>query len=132
MIQVNGTYGNLTASFSGVTTTSGSFGIGIAAGTNTSDYAMYISNAAANTQYFKVTGDGKTIVGNGSNDGVGTLQVKGAATFSSTIKTGATSYGAGAVKFGIRNAGSATGAGGYMAIEIDGSTYFLNLFTSTP
>ena len=56
----------------------------------------------------------------------------GAATFSSTIKTGATSYGAGAVKFGIRNAGSATGAGGYMAIEIDGTTYFLNLFTSTP
>ena len=51
---------------------------------------------------------------------------------SGSIKTGTTSYGAGAIKLGIRNAGTAIGVGGYMAIEIDGSTYFLNLYTTTP
>jgi hypothetical protein len=86
-LQVKGTYGNLTASFSGVTTTGGSFGIGIAAGTNTSDYAMYISNAAANTQYFKVTGDGNTIIGNGGNNGF-KLEVNGTGKFTGALGIG--------------------------------------------
>jgi len=51
---------------------------------------------------------------------------------SGSIKTGTTSYGRGAIKLGIRNAGTAVGLGGYMAIEIDGTTYFINLFTTTP
>jgi hypothetical protein len=86
-LQINGTYGNLTANFIGVTTASGSFGIGIAAGTNTSDYAMYISNAAANTQYFKVTGDGNTIIGNGSNNGY-KLEVNGTGKFTGALSIG--------------------------------------------
>ena len=78
-------------------------------------------------------------IGTSTNNPSGTLTKNfqiastGAATFSSTIKTGATSYGAGAIKLGIANAGAgAVNIGGYMAIEIDGTTYFLNLYTSTP
>jgi len=75
--------------------------------------------------------NGDLTIGSVPSTGVGNL-FAGAATFSSTIKTGTTSYGAGAIKLGIRNAGTAVGLGGYMAIEIDGTTYFINLFTTTP
>jgi hypothetical protein len=51
-----------------------------------------------------------------------------------SIKTGEpdTGYGRAAFKIGSRQSGSATGTGGYIPISIDGTVYFINLFTSTP
>jgi hypothetical protein len=51
-----------------------------------------------------------------------------------SIKTGEpdTGYGRAAFKIGSRQSGSATGTGGYIPISIDGTVYFINLYTSTP
>jgi hypothetical protein len=57
----------------------------------------------------------------------------GAVTFSSSIKTGNPGLGsAGAIKLGQRFSGTAVTAGGYIPIDIDGTTYYINLFTTTP
>ncbi len=50
-----------------------------------------------------------------------------------TIKTGAPGLGdAGAIRLGQRWGGTAVNAGGYIPIDIDGTTYYINLFSSTP
>ena len=51
-----------------------------------------------------------------------------------SIKTGEpdTGYGRAAFKIGTRQSGTAFDAGGYIPVSIDGTVYFINLFTSTP
>ncbi len=51
-----------------------------------------------------------------------------------SIKTGEpdTGYGRAAFKIGTRQSGTATDSGGYIPISIDGTVYFINLYTSTP
>jgi hypothetical protein len=63
ILQVAGKANILCAGFFANTTTGQSYGAYIAAGTNSTDYAFRIQNAAANTDYLKVTGDGNLLVG---------------------------------------------------------------------
>ena len=62
ILQVAGKANILCAGFFANTTTGQSYGAYIAAGTNSTDYAFRIQNAAANTDYLKVTGDGNLLV----------------------------------------------------------------------
>ena len=133
-LQVSGTYGNIAATFSGITTASQSFGVYINAGTNVNDYAFSVSNAAENTNFFKIKGDGNTYISN--NLGIGyvnpteKLQVNGA------IKTAAPSSGtAAAWKLGTAiplTCKPTTWAdfntwftGTVIEIEINGTTYYV-------
>jgi hypothetical protein len=62
---------------SGSTTTSSSFGLYIKAGTNSSDTALAINNAAETLSYFVVTGAGNVLIGGSAdNTSVSKLQVK--------------------------------------------------------
>ena len=49
-----------------------------------------------------------------------------------TIKTAAPLMGAGVMKFGIKQAGTAVGAAGYWTVNIDGTDYYINLFNTSP
>jgi len=57
---------------------SNSFGLTITSGTNTSDWALNISNAANNTAFFRAFGDGSVVVGNptGGLGGLGTINAQ--------------------------------------------------------
>lgn len=68
-----------TASFSTVATAGGSFGIAITAGTNASDYALRILNAAGTTEYVRIYGEGSAVFGSatGANQGFGTVNATG-------------------------------------------------------
>jgi hypothetical protein len=81
------------------------------------------------------TSTGKTINFNPANTFTAlSLSATGAATFSDSIKTGEpdTGYGRAAFKIGSRQTGEANTSGGYIPISIDGTVYFINLYTSTP
>jgi len=58
----------------------------------------------------------------------------GAATFSDSIKTGEpdTGYGRAAIKIGARNTGQAFNSGGHLPVNIDGTIYFINVYSSLP
>jgi hypothetical protein len=58
----------------------------------------------------------------------------GAATFSDSIKTGEpdTGYGRAAIKIGARNTGQAFDSGGHLPVNIDGTIYYINLYSSLP
>lgn len=72
-LHVNGASGGSAGLFVGASAAGNSFGIGILAGTNSSDYSLDVLNQAGTTTYFKVRGDGLTQV---VDDG-GTLQQVG-------------------------------------------------------
>jgi hypothetical protein len=63
ILQISGNANALCSAFFANTTTGQSYGSYIAAGTNSTDYALRIQNAAANTDYLKVTGDGNLGIG---------------------------------------------------------------------
>ena len=73
---VSGSYGEL---IQGNVATGGSLGLTIHAGTNTSDAALLVNNAANVTQYFKLAGDGGALLGapTGGDQGLGTLNATG-------------------------------------------------------
>lgn len=69
----------------------------------------------------------------GGNVGVATTTPTATLHVNGTFKTGNPGLGsAGAIKLGQVWSGTAFGAGGYIPIDIDGTTYYINLFTSTP
>jgi hypothetical protein len=62
VLTVNGVAGNYTASFFGPTSPAGqSFGVNIEAGTNSSDIALVIGNAANTQRFFEISGAGKIL-----------------------------------------------------------------------
>jgi hypothetical protein len=68
-----------------------------------------------------------------SGSGYMKMSNTGAAIFSDTIKTGDPGLGsAGAIKLGQRFSGTAIIPSGYIPIDIDGTTYYINLFEQTP
>lgn len=77
-LTVSGASSNHVANFFGNSAASGSFGVLIESGTNSSDAALEITNQAANTNYFRVLGDGGTLVGapTGGNQGLGTINAQ--------------------------------------------------------
>jgi hypothetical protein len=77
ILQISGNANALCSAFFANTTTGQSYGSYIAAGTNSTDYALRIQNAAANTDYLKVTGDGKLLVGVTSGSGGTVVSVPG-------------------------------------------------------
>jgi hypothetical protein len=79
--------------------------------------------------------DGTFIIKTGATAAINALTIAstGAATFSSSIKTGNPGLGsAGAIKLGQRFTGTAIIPSGYIPIDIDGTTYYINLFEETP
>jgi hypothetical protein len=51
-----------------------------------------------------------------------------------SIKTGEpdTGYGRAAIKIGARNTGQAFNSGGHLPVNIDGTIYFINVYSSLP
>lgn len=68
---VNGASSANAAEIQGSATTGASFGLRIDAGTNSSDRALYVGNAATTVQYFSVRGDGFVF----GNDGTSLLEL---------------------------------------------------------
>ncbi len=62
------------------------------------------------------------------------INTSGNAEFSGSIKTGepGTGWGRAAIKIGAREDGTAFNGGSYLPISIDGTIYYINLFSSTP
>ncbi len=76
---VNGLAGAYATTIQAPNTAGAAFGLYIQAGTNSSDVALQINNAANSVAYFKVTGDGGVAVGSGAGDeGAGTVNVNSA------------------------------------------------------
>jgi hypothetical protein len=69
-----------------------------------------------NTERMRITSGGNVEINTGS------------------IKTGEpdTGWGRAAIKIGARVSGTATGAGGYLPVSVDGTVYYINLNSSTP
>ena len=74
------------------------------------------ANGGSVTERMRITSSGNVEIATGS------------------IKTGEpdTGYGRAAFKIGSRQTGEATSSGGYIPVSIDGTVYFINLYTSTP
>jgi hypothetical protein len=62
-LEVTGTGNNWAGSFTGSTTTGQSYGAIVRGGTNSSDVAFSVNNAANSTTYFRVRGDGNVGIG---------------------------------------------------------------------
>jgi hypothetical protein len=92
--------------------------------------SIHVSAAAANsgnmifTTYDSGNGAERMSITSGGNVEINT----------GSIKTGEpdTGYGRAAFKIGSRQTGEAFDSGGYIPISIDGTVYFINLYTSTP
>jgi hypothetical protein len=71
----NGVAGQYTQKILGSSTSGQSFGLNIQAGTISTDYALFIGNAAASIEFMRVWGDGGLTIGvpTGGNKGAGTL-----------------------------------------------------------
>ena len=79
-LEVTGTGNNWAGSFTGSTTTGQSYGAIVRGGTNSSDVAFSVNNAANSTTYFRVRGDGNVGIGTTSPtnySGFNTLQITG-------------------------------------------------------
>jgi len=68
-LQVNGAANQYVASFRASTTTGQSYGPYVRGGTNSSDAALIVDNAAGTTSLLKLTGEGKLGIGTNSPDG---------------------------------------------------------------
>ena len=77
-LAVNGSNGHWSLSVTGGAT-GVEDGMLLNAGSNTSDYALYVRNQAGSSDYFKVIGDGGAVVGSatGGDKGIGTLNAQG-------------------------------------------------------
>ncbi len=84
----------------------------------------YFNNVANGAMYFYTNDAERIKITSGGNVEINT----------GSIKTGEpdTGYGRAAFKIGTRQSGTATDSGGYIPISIDGTVYFINLYTSTP
>jgi hypothetical protein len=78
-LTVNGVAASYAATFVSSSTAGQGLGVYIRAGTNSSDYSLIVQNQAANTNYFRVYGDGGVVVGapTGGDQGVGTVNATG-------------------------------------------------------
>jgi hypothetical protein len=86
-----------------------------------SNFAGYLSfatraNGGVNTERMRITSGGNVEIATGS------------------IKTGEpdTGYGRAAIKIGARNTGEAFNSGGHLPVNIDGTIYYINLYSSLP
>ena len=142
LLSVNGTSYIQGAALFGSNVTIGA----AAAGTNRQLVINGVVNKAGRI-HFQESGVDKWLIGNGAANETGNFEIYAssgagifeinkttfAATFSSSIKTGAPGLGsAGAIKLGQVFGGTAFGVGGYIPIDIDGTTYYINLATTTP
>lgn len=77
-LTINGSTNNWTSVLQASSTTSQSYGALILAGTNTSDLAFEVANAANNTAFLRISGDGSALIGNpsGGFQGLGSLNVQ--------------------------------------------------------
>ena len=76
---INGVASANTVMIQGAAGSGTSFGEKIAAGTTSADYALLVTNAAANVQYAIINGDGGTVLGapTGGDKGAGTVNATG-------------------------------------------------------
>jgi hypothetical protein len=101
----------------------------------TTNADMFVGMSSALASGFIGTGGTDNLVL--STGGVVRLTLNGstgAATFSDSIKTGEpdTGYGRAAIKIGARNTGEAFNSGGHLPVNIDGTIYFINVYSSLP
>lgn len=75
-LTVNGAGGANTVTFNGGATAGQSFGLGIVAGTNSSDYAERIFNASLTGTYWTVYGDGGIATGSAADPGPGIINAQ--------------------------------------------------------
>lgn len=137
-IQINGAQNQYVASFRANTTTGQSYGPYVRGGTNSSDAALIVDNAAGTTSLLKLTGEGKLGIGiaspthkltvDGTISGSGNVKIDGSISASADVYvTGAVSanayYGDGSNLTGI-SAGSVSGSGRiYSTTGIETSGY---------
>ena len=76
---INPSAGQYAWQFNASTTSGQSYGLNILAGTTSADIALKILNAAGSSEYLRVTGDGKLLIGTSTDNGQGTLQNAGSA-----------------------------------------------------
>jgi len=109
--------------------------------TSTNNIFTTYSNASNNTYIGLVGNNGVVQTNNDFEVYTGASYTKrltiahtGAATFSSSIKTGEpdTGWGRAAIKIGQRQSGEAFSSGGYLPVNVDGTVYYINLYSSTP
>jgi hypothetical protein len=95
-ITVNGVNSSFAVAINGGSGTGQSDGLHIVAGTNTSDAALAIANAANSVEYFNVDGDGGVVVGSptGGDQGVGTVNAVNLYVNGAPVITSSTSLGA--------------------------------------
>jgi hypothetical protein len=89
-LAVSGVAGALVASMQGSTTTGSGFGLEILAGSNSSDYAMKIRNAANSTTMWELFGDGGEVLNSatGGDKGSGTINASGLYVNGASVLTG--------------------------------------------
>jgi len=92
-------------------------------GTNTAMWQIG-GGGVANTMVMYTAGSERMRITSGGNVEINT----------GSIKTGEpdTGWGRAAIKIGARVSGTATGAGGYLPVSVDGTVYYINLNSSTP
>ena len=78
-LSATGATGSLAELLTGSAVAGDSFGLGINAGTNPSDYGLLVTNQTGSTNYLEVFGDGGVIVGNpsGGDKGTGNFNASG-------------------------------------------------------
>ena len=100
-----GASGFYTGLFYGANVTSHSLGLGINAGTNSSDYALVVNNRAGSSNLMIVRGDGGILVGNNSlaDEGVGTINVTGGYYLNGVSVTSTVTHGSNANGYWRKN-----------------------------
>jgi hypothetical protein len=113
-LTVNGTSGGVVN-----TQYNGSDGLRIGSGTNsfiTEPRNTYLGIEVNGSERIRITSGGNVEIATGS------------------IKTGEpdTGWGRAAIKIGARATGEAFNSGGYLPVNVDGTVYYINLYSSTP
>ena len=108
-LQVNGDANQYVASFRASTTTGQSYGPYVRAGTNSSDAALTVENAAGSTSLLKLTGEGKLGIGVSDPDQI--LEVGGAVHVSGEVSS---------------PSAPSDGDGGILYVKSDGKLYWIS------
>jgi hypothetical protein len=99
------------------------------------DLAFTISQIGAGTKFAKIMPSVNipVILGNNGIERL-RLAINGNTELTGALLTGEpdTGYGRAAIKIGARQSGQAFSSGGYLPVNVDGTVYYINLYSSTP